>query len=133
MRAATQQQKQRLASIVRRLDAFHLDADDPLDAILPEVRALLDTESIGIYSVREYVNGWQFDRWSLHEMPSARIKDGMTRLFERRDVPVLFYDIARPAASQRNRLIEATAMIDATYPGGWRAARRGRSGAEGAA
>jgi DNA-binding CsgD family transcriptional regulator len=43
----------------------------------------------------------------------------MLRLFARRDVPVLFYDLARPAPAQRNRLIEATAMIDASVCGGW--------------
>lgn len=122
MRSVSQQQKSQLTSIVRRLDALHLDAGDPLDEILPEVRGLLGVDSLGVYSVREHTTGWQFDRWSLHEMPSARIKDGMLRLFEQRGIPVLFYDVARPAAAQRNRLVEATAMIDATQPGGWRSA-----------
>lgn len=122
MRSVTQQQKSRLAAIVRRLDALHLDASDPVAEIVPEVGTLLEVDSTAIYSVREHTTGWQFDRWSLHDMPSAPIKAGMLRLFERRGIPVLFYDVARPAASQRNRLIEATALIDATYPGGWRAA-----------
>jgi len=122
MRSVTQQQKSRLASIVRRLDALELDAGDPVDEILAEVRGLVDVQSIALYSVREHATGWEFDRWSLHAMPSATIKHGMLRLFERRGIPVLFYDVARPAVEQRNRLIEATAMIDASYPGGWQAA-----------
>jgi DNA-binding CsgD family transcriptional regulator len=122
MRSASPVQNTRLASIVRRLDGFHLDADDPLPEMMPELRSLLEVDSLGLYSACEDAIGVHIDRWHLDELPSARIKDEMTRLFERRDVPVLFYDVTRPAAAQRNRLIEATAMIDASYPGGWQAA-----------
>src|SRR5690349_5422657 len=103
MRAVSQQEKARLASIVRRLHAVHLDGDDPVADILPEMHALLGVDSLGMYSVREHATGWEFDRFSLYAMPGERIRQGMLHLFERCAVSVLFYDVARPAAAQRNR------------------------------
>lgn len=108
-----------LAEIVRELETIR-SGEDPLTDLLPQMRRLLDVESLGLYSVREHLDSWKFEHWHMSEIPSARIREGMIELFQRRDVPVLFYDIACPARGQRNRLIEATAMIDATQPGGWR-------------
>jgi len=108
-----------LTDIVHELETIRTN-DDPMGELVPAMRRVLDVESLGLYSVREELDSWKFERWHMSEIPSARVREGMLDLFQRRDVPVLFYDIACPARSQRNRLIEATAMIDATQPGGWR-------------
>ena len=108
-----------LADIQHELETIR-SGEDSITELLPAMRQLLDVESLGLYSVREDLDSWKFEHWYMSEIPSARVRDGMIELFQRRDVPVLFYDIASPARDQRNRLIEATAMIDATQPGGWR-------------
>ncbi len=109
-----------LAELTTELATIRIDRPWPVDQLLADARDLLGTDSIGMYAVAETPRGWDFDRYHVHADPKRTIRDGMLRLFARRTVPVLFYDLARPAADQRNRLIEATAMIDASVPGGWK-------------
>ncbi len=119
MRTWTHQQRARLAALTDAIETLRLSSAWPADNILSDACALLGTDSVGIYSVAETPAGWRFERYYVEADHQLRIREGMLRLFARRDVPVLFYDVARPAPDQRNRLIEATAMIDATVPGGW--------------
>jgi len=120
MRTPTRAQRDRLAAIASEVETIRVGAPCPFDQIIADLSKLVASDSLGIYSVAETPNGWQFDRFHVDSDRDHRIRDGMLRLFGRRDVPVLFYDIARPARAQRNRLFEATAMIDAQHAGGWR-------------
>ena len=120
MLSATQQQRSRLATLTTELATIRLDSAWPVDQLLADARDLLGTDSIGMYAVAETPAGWQFDRYHVYSDPKRTIRDGMLRLFATQRVPVLFYDVARPAPDQRNRLIEATAMIDTLVPGGWK-------------
>lgn len=120
MRAATHAQQRRLAALTNELATLRLDAPCPFDQLLSDARDLLGSDSIGMYSVAETPAGWNFDRYHVSSDPKRTIRDGMLQLFARSNVPVLFYDFARPAPDQRNRLIEAVAMIDRTVRGGWK-------------
>lgn len=122
MRVATFAQRARLASLTNELQTLRLDSECPVDALLSDTRELLGTDSVGMYSVADTASGWHFERYHVHCDPSGWLRDGMLRLFtqENGTQPVLFYDLARPAPAHRNRLIEATAMIDTKIPGGWR-------------
>jgi DNA-binding CsgD family transcriptional regulator/PAS domain-containing protein len=119
MRTWTHQQRARLAALTTEIETLRLHSAWRADDVVSEACALLGMDSVGIYSVAETSGGWHFERYYVHADPQLRIREGMLGLFARRNVPVLFYDLARPAPEQRNRLIEATAMIDASVPGGW--------------
>jgi DNA-binding CsgD family transcriptional regulator len=119
MRTWTHQQRARVAALTDEIETLRLDSPWRHDDVLSEAHTLLAAESLAMYSVAETRTGWHFERYYVQADPQLRIREGMLRLFARRDVPVLFYDVARPAPEQRNRLIEATAMIDATVRGGW--------------
>lgn len=119
MRTWTHEQRARLAALTNEIETLRLDSPWRPDDLLSDAHALLATESLGMYSVAETRAGWQFERYYVQADRQLRIRDGMLTLFARIGIPVLFYDVARPAPAQRNRLIEATAMIDASVPGGW--------------
>jgi len=109
----------RIGELTEALETIRLGADT-MDAIMAEACALVEAETLLIYSVR--LDGG-LERW--HQAGSRRSLRPMLvgALAETAQSPLFFYDRFRPPADQRNRVIEATAWIDRDVPGTWNASR----------
>lgn len=110
-----------LTEIIAELSAIRIDATDGIDQVLPAMRSLLDVANLIVYAVRETLTAWELERWHAVGNPP-----GLSAMFDAllaTPVPrqeVLFYDIARPAPAQRNRLVEGTALVDRVREGRWK-------------
>jgi DNA-binding CsgD family transcriptional regulator len=88
------------------------------DVILPELSALLDTEIVCLYSLRDYTGSWKLERF---DAAGEWTKAGplMRRVFERGSDDPLFYDPGAPDPEQRNRVVNVMTRLAATAPGAW--------------
>ncbi|MDB4960828.1 MAG: LuxR family transcriptional regulator [Myxococcales bacterium] len=114
--------EKRIAALRSELQTVRLDTACSMPAIVDEVRDLLDTETVLLYSVSEVADGWHVSRWN-QAGGNPRCGELLRRAVETRATSVFYYDLLLPAPSQRNRVVEATAWIDREQPGTWDASR----------
>lgn len=107
----------RIAAVAAELQTLQLHAPDAIERVLPEIRALTELDLVGVYSVRALGAGWEVSRLQLYPQ-QRKFSQLFTRVLRNSEMP-LFYRPDRPAVAQRNRVCEATALIDKTKPGTW--------------
>jgi DNA-binding CsgD family transcriptional regulator len=107
----------RIDAVAAELHTLQLQAPDAIERVLPEIRALTELDVVGLYSVRALGAGWEVSRLSLHPQ-QRKFQALFTGALRNTEMP-LFYRPDRPAVAQRNRVCDATAMIDKAKPGTW--------------
>jgi DNA-binding CsgD family transcriptional regulator len=113
----------RVKALRHELETVRLGRGDVMDDVLPALRELLAVEMVSVYSVREQGDG--LDLGIFHQVGGGR---DMGRLFKQAvrktaRSPVFNYDLFRPAADQRNRVMESTAWLDRHAPGTFASSR----------
>jgi DNA-binding CsgD family transcriptional regulator len=98
-------------AIAAELSTVRLDGTTVFEAILPELRATLDVESLLLYTPAVHLNGWVLDRFHSTGMLGARCKDLLARFLTTAPRRFGTYDPIRPEASQRNRVINPFAKL----------------------
>ncbi len=113
----------RVTAIRAALSTVRIDGSDVIDVVLPEVRELLGTEMVMLYSVAERLDGWSLTRW--HQAGGdLRCRDLLDQAVNKKaSSSVFYYDVLWPAAAQRNRVVDASQWIDRIRPGTWEDSR----------
>jgi DNA-binding CsgD family transcriptional regulator len=114
--------EKRIGALRSELRTIRLDGACPMPAVVEEVRDLLDTETVLLYSVSEAVGGWDLSRWN-QAGGNPRCSQLLRGAIQAHSRSVFYYDLLRPAPTQRNRVVDATAWIDREHPGTWEASR----------
>lgn len=113
----------RIAALRAEIGTVQLDGDDVVDAVLPEVRDLLQTETVLLYSVAEGLGGWELTRWA-QAGGDPRCCDLLGQaLAKKATSSIFYYDALWPAAAHRNRVVDASQWIDRSRPGTWEDSR----------
>ncbi|MDB4960827.1 MAG: Transcriptional regulator, LuxR family [Myxococcales bacterium] len=113
----------RVKDLRHELETVRLGVGDVMDDVLPAVRELLDVETVSLYSVREVADG--LDLGIFHQVGGGRDVGGVFHQAVRKTArsSVFCYDLFRPPANQRNRVLESTAWVDRHVPGTFAASR----------
>jgi len=109
----------RLAELTDAIGTLHIGSPSILVAIAPATRELLEVDDVMSYCPSEHVEGWGFRH--VHFTGSSRFVDGLGDYLGSAPHRFAFYNPTRPEAHQRNRTIEAIAMVNRTEPGGFEA------------
>lgn len=118
-----QRNHKRVAALRAELGTVHLDGTCVMDSILGEVREVLDTDTVLLYSVDERLHRWEVARW--HQAggdPRSRTLLEQA-LAKRTTSSIFYYDVLWPAAAHRNRVVDASQWIDRSRPGTWEDSR----------
>lgn len=99
--------------IVEELAILRLDRPgSAIPGILPAARGALACESLLVLSPLERITGWDIERFDHDNFPDGdAFRDRFLRFFETAPRRYAWYDASRPEPEQRNRVIEAVAMI----------------------
>jgi DNA-binding NarL/FixJ family response regulator len=99
--------------IAEELATIRLDRPgSALPAILPAARAAIECESLLVLSPLERITGWDIERFDHDNFPDGpEFRDRFLRFFETAPRRYAWYDASRPEPEQRNRLIDALAII----------------------
>jgi len=99
--------------IAEELATLRLDRPgSAIPGILPAARRALECESLLVLSPLERVTGWEIERFDHDNFPDGpAFRDRFLRFFETAPRRYAWYDASRPEPEQRNRVIEAIAMI----------------------
>ncbi|MEO6771874.1 MAG: LuxR C-terminal-related transcriptional regulator [Kofleriaceae bacterium] len=104
-------------SVVRDISAelATIRLDQPgaaLAGILPAVRRALECESLLVLSPLERVTGWDIERFDHDHFPDGdAFRDRFLRFFDTAPRRYAWYDASRPEPVQRNRVVDALALI----------------------
>ncbi|HET9991563.1 MAG TPA: LuxR C-terminal-related transcriptional regulator [Kofleriaceae bacterium] len=80
--------------------------------VLPAARRALECESLLVLSPLERITGWDIERFDHDNFPDGpEFRDRFLRFFATAPRRYAWYDASRPEPEQRNRLIDALAMI----------------------
>jgi len=118
-----QRDRKRVAALRAELGTVRLDGDSVVDSVLPEVRDLLQTDTVMLYSVGEGLDGWTLTRW--HQAGGDPRCGPLLRqaLAKKATSSIFYYDALWPAVAHRNRVVDATRWIDRNQPGTWEGSR----------
>jgi DNA-binding NarL/FixJ family response regulator len=99
--------------IAEELATIRLDRPgSALPGILPAARRAIECESLLVLSPLERITGWDIERFDHDNFPDGpQFRDRFLRFFETAPRRYAWYDASRPEPEQRNRLIDALAMI----------------------
>ncbi|MBA3457602.1 MAG: hypothetical protein H0T42_31260 [Deltaproteobacteria bacterium] len=113
----------RLSMMRAELSTVRLDGAGGVDVVLPELRDLLDTDVVLLYSVAAHLEEWRITRW--HQAGGdPRCGELLGEALGKKAASSIFYyDVLWPAAAQRNRVVDASRWIDRSSPGTWEASR----------
>jgi len=108
----------RVRAISADLGVIRTSGPSTIENTLPEIRALLGTESMVVYCPTERAEGWDLERLDLDHFPQA---GRFERLFREylATAPYRFswFDPIRPERTQRNRVVEGVGVIEKERPG----------------
>jgi len=112
-------------AITAELDTVRLSGRPVIEVILPEVRALLGTESMLLYAPIKRGEGWQVERFHMDNCPQpANLERLFLAYLARSPSPSPAYDPIRPQPDQRNRVIEPIAYLERRRPGAFERSRQ---------
>lgn len=116
-----------VTAMSRELLTLHLDGKNVIANVFSQLRECLELENVMLYSLAEHCAGWTIGRWEVDGVSGAdELLSAFRDVLATSEGQALYYDRTKPAAAQRNRLIEATAMIDRNGPGTWESSSMNR-------
>ncbi len=115
--------RKRIDEVRTELRTLRIGGTCVMSTVVPAVREILDTDIVLLYSVAEHETGWSITRWH-HSGVTPECGPLLASALSRTSVgSVFYYDVLRPAAEQRNRVLEASSWIDREQPGTWESSR----------
>ncbi len=111
----------RIAELTDAIGTLQLGSPSILVTIAPATRELLEVDDVMSYCPSEHVDGWGFRH--VHYTGSPRFVGALGDYLGSAPHRFAFYNPIRPEAHQRNRSIEAIAMVNRTEPGGFAATK----------
>lgn len=116
-----------IRAISAELDTLRLSGRPVIDVILPEVRAMLRTESMLVYSPVKRAEGWQVERFHMDNCPQpTKLERLFLAYLATSSSPSPAYDPIRPQADQRNRVLDPVAHMERRQPGAFERSRQCR-------
>lgn len=104
--------------IAAELATVRVGEADPINDLLPAMRAYAGVPNLTVYTQRAPELGGGLERWQESGFPDGFVR--RAKAFFSSDAAPTFYDVQKPAPHHRNRLIEATSWIDRDVPGTFR-------------
>jgi len=102
------------ASAVAEIEAelIRFGAGNAIDAVLPEIRRILDTETVLVLTPAESLGGLGVGRFhAVGFADPAGLREAFADVFRRQPLRYAWYDPIRPEPEQRNRLVEAHELM----------------------
>jgi DNA-binding CsgD family transcriptional regulator len=107
----------RVRAICDLLDTIRLGAaDDTWSEVSRELRALLDSEQVWTFQVRQVVTNWRMTRWSSAGAPTG-FGDAFANALASAPLEWAWFKPSCPDPAQRNRVVEALSASSKRRPG----------------
>jgi DNA-binding NarL/FixJ family response regulator len=110
--------RDRVSEVADELQTIKLERSCGVAPVLPQIREILEIESVGVYSVRNRTGQWEIERWEAAGFMDDALPLARTMFMSAPEFP-LYYNPLVPIPAQRNRVIDALAWVESHKPGTW--------------